>query len=224
MLPPLGCSLGGRAPTAVIPGAEVLPSSWSPLSAGPELYGGIANLYNSSSQIWERVWGEHMHTGFYTGDKDPSIMTKEDHFEAQHEMMLQLFRLWDSVDVKLSESAASGGTIRVLDAGCGVGGSSRFLYRALSDIAESNGHRELEIEVVGITLSQYQRDRATQLTAADDDIPSGSVTFQVANALDTKLPNEHFDCVWSLESGTVLVDLITRGFGRITVSLDRLAP
>lgn len=186
--------------------AEVLPSSWSPLSAGPELYGGIANLYNSSSQIWERVWGEHMHTGFYTGDKDPSIMTKEDHLDAQHEMMLQLFRLWDSVDLKLSESAASGGSIRVLDAGCGVGGSSRFLHRALSDIADSDGHRDLEIEVVGITLSQYQRNRATQLTAADDGIPSGSVTFQVANALDTKFPDEHFDCVWSLESGEHMPD------------------
>lgn len=185
---------------------EVLPSSWSPLSAGPELYGGIANLYNSSSQIWEKVWGEHMHTGFYTADKVPATMTKADHIEAQHEMMLQLFQLWDSLDLKITEAAASGTAIRVLDAGCGVGGSSRFIYRALSDIADADGHRDLKIEVVGITLSQYQRDRAAKLTADDGDIPSGSVTFQVANALDTNFPNEHFDCVWSLESGEHMPD------------------
>ena len=86
------------------------------------------------------------------------------------------------------------------------GGSSRFIYRALSDIADADGHRDLKIEVVGITLSQYQRDRAAKLTADDGDIPSGSVTFQVANALDTNFPNEHFDCVWSLESGEHMPD------------------
>ena len=58
-----------------------------------------------------------------TADKVPATMTKADHIEAQHEMMLQLFQLWDSLDLKITEAAASGTAIRVLDAGCGVYGN-----------------------------------------------------------------------------------------------------
>ena len=30
-----------------------------------ELSDGIGNFYDRSSAIWERVWGEHMHHGYY---------------------------------------------------------------------------------------------------------------------------------------------------------------
>ena len=32
------------------------------------LYEGISDFYNRSSGIWEQVWGEHMHSGFYGAD------------------------------------------------------------------------------------------------------------------------------------------------------------
>jgi hypothetical protein len=44
---------------------------------GQELRDGIASFYDESSAIWEDVWGEHMHHGFYpTG-------SERDHKKAQ---------------------------------------------------------------------------------------------------------------------------------------------
>lgn len=31
------------------------------------LYARIAQFYDATSGLWERVWGEHMHHGFYPG-------------------------------------------------------------------------------------------------------------------------------------------------------------
>jgi tocopherol O-methyltransferase len=68
------------------------------------------------------------------------------------------------------------------------------------------GSAAAEIEVVGITLSSYQQAKATELTAACDDIPAGAVTFRVANALATPFEDGNFDLVWSLESGEHMPD------------------
>ena len=89
---------------------------------------------------------------------------KEDHLEAQHRMMQELLNLWvhdsdldparvvrsgaeesesddasdDATDAVAAFAMRTGSpglpTLRVLDAGCGVGGSSRFLYRALKEV------------------------------------------------------------------------------------------
>jgi tocopherol O-methyltransferase len=37
-------------------------------SAPPGLNEGIAGLYDESSGLWENIWGEHMHHGFYILD------------------------------------------------------------------------------------------------------------------------------------------------------------
>lgn len=123
----------------------------------------------------------------------------DEHLDAQHEMMVQLFKLWNNMELVLTEANMTGKPVRVLDAGCGVGGSSRFLYHALQQVAEDSGLHDVLIEIVGITLSKYQCDRATKLT--EEDEVDEHVTFKVANALDTKFPDDYFDCVWSLESG-----------------------
>jgi tocopherol O-methyltransferase len=33
-----------------------------------ELNDGIANFYDESSELWESMWGEHMHHGYYPAD------------------------------------------------------------------------------------------------------------------------------------------------------------
>ena len=48
--------------------------------------------------------------------------------------------------------------LTILDMGCGVGGSSRFMLRTLT----AAGY---EVHVTGITLSSYQQGRATALSA-----------------------------------------------------------
>ncbi len=42
-----------------------------------ELKDGIAQFYDESSQIWEEIWGEHMHHGYYYTGKE------KDHQKAQ---------------------------------------------------------------------------------------------------------------------------------------------
>jgi tocopherol O-methyltransferase len=75
---------------------------------------------------------------------------------------------------------------KILDVGCGMGGSSLYLakkYRAT---------------VTGITLSQKQVDMATQLAK---EARIDNVSFKVEDALSLEsFSDNSFDIVWSLES------------------------
>lgn len=76
--------------------------------------------------------------------------------------------------------------IRVLDAGCGIGGSSIWMAR------------ERGAEVVGVTLVPSQVRRARRQAARQG--LEGSVQFRVADYTDTGLDEDSFDVVWALES------------------------
>ena len=79
--------------------------------------------------------------------------------------------------------------LRVLDVGCGIGGSSRVLAK------------DYGFEVTGVTISPGQVERATQLT------PAGiSAKFLVDDAMALSFPDESFDVVWSLEAGPHMPD------------------
>jgi len=82
---------------------------------------------------------------------------------------------------------------QVLDVGCGVGGSSRYIARALGPSSE----------VTGITLSPNQVARATEL-ANEQETPNAK--FQVMNALEMEFPDNSFDIVWACESGEHMPD------------------
>jgi tocopherol O-methyltransferase len=75
---------------------------------------------------------------------------------------------------------------RVLDAGCGVGGSARWL-------AEERG-----AIVVGITPVQSQLARARRL--ADDHALGDRVRFEARDYLATGFPPSSFDVAWAMES------------------------
>jgi MPBQ/MSBQ methyltransferase len=78
---------------------------------------------------------------------------------------------------------------RVLDVGCGIGGSSRIL-------AQDYG-----FSVTGITISPKQVKRAQELT------PTGlDVQFLVEDALAMSFPDGSFDVVWSIEAGPHMPD------------------
>jgi cyclopropane fatty-acyl-phospholipid synthase-like methyltransferase len=79
-----------------------------------------------------------------------------------------------------------GANDRVLDAGCGLGGSSFWL-------AESVG-----AQVVGITLAQSQVDQARRIAARRG--LADKVGFERANFTCTPFPSGSFDVVWALES------------------------
>src|SRR4030042_1573212 len=71
----------------------------------------------------------------------------------------------------------------VLDAGCGVGGSSIWLAENLA------------AEVTGISISNKQIDEARKLAKKNS-----LIKFFVMDVLRTKFPDSFFDVVWAIES------------------------
>lgn len=107
---------------------------------------GIAEFYDESSGLWENIWGEHMHHGFYDPDSSVSL---SDHRAAQIRMIEEALRF--------GGVAAEGGRrpAAAVDVGCGIGGSSRYLARKYG------------AKCRGITLSPVQAIRAEAIAAAE---------------------------------------------------------
>ncbi|KAK4368803.1 hypothetical protein RND71_012595 [Anisodus tanguticus] len=143
-----------------------------------ELKKGIAELYDESSGIWEDIWGDHMHHGYY---EPQSSVELSDHRAAQILMIEQALSF-----AFVSEDSAKKPT-SIVDVGCGIGGSSRYLAKKYGATAKC------------ITLSPVQAQRAQAL--ADVQGLGDKVSFQVADALNQPFPDGQFDLVWSMESG-----------------------
>ncbi|KAJ9553667.1 hypothetical protein OSB04_017712 [Centaurea solstitialis] len=154
-----------------------------------QLKKGIAEFYDESSGIWENIWGEHMHHGFYDTN---AVVELSDHRSAQIRMVEEALR-FASVSDDPEKKPRS-----IVDVGCGIGGSSRYLARKYG--AECNG----------ITLSPVQAERAQALAAAQG--LADKVSFQVADALNQPFPDGKFDLVWSMESGEHMPDKLKGPF------------
>jgi len=74
----------------------------------------------------------------------------------------------------------------VLDAGCGVGGSSLWLAK------------EIGCRVTGISLSERQINKANATAAAEG--LSGIANFERRDYTDTGYPDGSFDVIWGIES------------------------
>lgn len=144
------------------------------------LYQQIQQFYDASSGLWEQVWGEHMHHGYY----GPDGTEPKDRRQAQIDLIEELLQ-W--ADIQHAE--------HILDVGCGIGGSSLYLAEKFSAIA------------TGITLSPVQANRAKERARiAGRAVGQPSAQFHVANALQMPFPDQSFDLVWSLESGEHMPD------------------
>ncbi|MGF1499827.1 MAG: methyltransferase domain-containing protein [Elainellaceae cyanobacterium] len=99
----------------------------------------IQAFYDASSGLWEDIWGEHMHHGYYGADgKEP-----KDRYQAQVDLIEELLA-WGQVTQ----------ATQILDVGCGIGGSSLYLTRKFNAAA------------TGITLSPVQARRAVERSQA----------------------------------------------------------
>ncbi|MBW2523069.1 MAG: methyltransferase domain-containing protein [Deltaproteobacteria bacterium] len=140
------------------------------------LHGDIASFYDRTSGLWEQQWGEHMHHGFY----GPAGNERKNHQQAQVDLIEELLRF-----------AGVQGARRVLDVGCGIGGSAIHLARRFGASAR------------GITLSPVQASRAERRAA---ELGLDDVRFEVGDAMQLPYGHESFDLVWSLEVGEHIAD------------------
>ncbi|KAL9124760.1 MAG: hypothetical protein Q9217_005944 [Psora testacea] len=168
------------------------PRLWTTSSA---LKDRIRHHYELCSEYYYSLWGEHIHHGYFLEDKD----TKE----VAQRRLIQLL---------LERSQLPAGSM-VLDVGCGIGGTSRYLAK------------EHACKVVGLTISGRQVDMAKQLTAKEAGggkeevdtagfvkLGDGGVRYEELDAetmgdyFGITLNKESFDCVWISEAMSHLPD------------------
>ncbi|MEO0854417.1 MAG: methyltransferase domain-containing protein, partial [Cyanobacteria bacterium J06648_11] len=141
----------------------------------------IQTFYDASSGLWEQVWGEHMHHGYYEPGA-PRVSRRQ----AQIDLIDRLLH-WSYGDSLHPDAISS-----LLDVGCGIGGSSLYLAERLNARA------------TGITLSPVQADRAGD--RAREMGLGDRAEFRVADALAMPFDDDSFDFVWTLESGEHMPD------------------
>ena len=140
--------------------------------------GTVASAYDSWTQdkLLERLWGEHIHLGFYSPNK------RNIDFRKAKEQFVHELVSWSGLN-KLPRGS------RILDVGCGIGGSSRIL---------SNYYG---FNVTGVTISPAQVKRAIELTP--DEL---KCDFQLMDALNLRFEDGTFDGIWSVEAGAHMND------------------
>src|SRR5713226_6624935 len=125
----------------------------------------IRKHYDVVSPYYQSLWGEHIHHGYWISGKE----TKE---KAQ----IQLIE-------HLADVAGLGLGGKILDVGCGYGGSSIYLTKKYG------------VEATGITISPIQVEMARKAAAID----GVKVKFVLMDAEEMKF-EQTFDVVWSIES------------------------
>ena len=129
----------------------------------------ITQFWDKTSLAWRTIWGPHLHHGFY---EENAMLTPE----AAQEKLLE----------KILEGVTIHSGMKILDVGCGMGGSSLYLAKKFG------------AHVTGITLTKKQLAMATQ-QALEEGVKN--VTFEIEDALSlSKYADNTFDIVWSLES------------------------
>ncbi|MEO7599736.1 MAG: class I SAM-dependent methyltransferase [Opitutus sp.] len=133
----------------------------------------IRDHYDTISPYYQSLWGEHIHHGFWHGNESAA--------EAQENLIKELAKR-----ARIKEGD------RVLDVGCGLGGSSMFLAR------------EYGAMVRGITLSPKQvstaRDQARRRGLL------GRVNFEVQDAHQLAKDPAFYDVIWVVECSEHLFD------------------
>jgi tocopherol O-methyltransferase len=125
----------------------------------------IRDLYDRISPYYYSLWGEHFHHGYWIrGD------------ETKEQAQIQLIE-------HLAQVAGITSGRRILDVGCGFGGSSIYLAR------------NYNAEATGITISSVQLEMANRVASAQQV----NAKFLLMDAQSMHF-DRSFDVVWSVES------------------------
>jgi ubiquinone/menaquinone biosynthesis C-methylase UbiE len=132
----------------------------------------IVDYYAQSENAYKDSWDLNNSLAIHYGYWDDKVKNFPQSLLRMNEVMME------AANIKPSD--------KVLDAGCGIGGSSIFL-------AEKMG-----CSVTGISLSERQVNKAKELAIGKK--VEGKVDFRVMNYCATSFPDESFDVVWACES------------------------
>lgn len=133
---------------------------------------GIVDYYEQAEIDYRLVWHLGSQMAMHYGFWDKKIRTLRAALQNENKVLARL------ADIRPSD--------HVLDAGCGVGGSTLFL-------AEHIGCR-----VTGISITEQQIKTAKE--TANKRGLSKLATFKVADYTATGFPDASFDVVWAIES------------------------
>jgi len=136
------------------------------------MYSEVVNYYRSSAWLYKYFWYSKRSLGLHYGLWWNDTKTHD-------EALLNQFK-------KVVEIAKIGSEMKVLDAGCGVGGGAIYIVS------------QTGAQVVGITITPDQI-----ITAEDNAKKSGvknKALFELMDFTKTTFPNNHFDVVFAIES------------------------
>jgi cyclopropane fatty-acyl-phospholipid synthase-like methyltransferase len=132
----------------------------------------IVEYYKDTENAYKDSWDLHNSLAIHYGYWDEEVSSFPQSLLRMNEVMM--------------EAAAIKQSDNVLDAGCGVGGSSIFLASTIG------------CNVTGITLSERQVEQAT--ANAKQKGAMKLVDFKVMDYCATDFPEASFDVVWGCES------------------------
>jgi tocopherol O-methyltransferase len=135
-------------------------------------YQDIISYYDSTEHSYKDAWDLNNSLSLHYGYKDAQAQTFPQSLLRMNEVMMQC------ANITASD--------HVLDAGCGIGGSSIYLARRLG------------CRCTGLSLSKKQVDRARVL-AAEKKLDH-LVNFEAKSYMSSGYPDASFDVVWGLES------------------------
>jgi cyclopropane fatty-acyl-phospholipid synthase-like methyltransferase len=132
----------------------------------------ISRYYDLSEVHYRRIWNLDKSRSLHYGYWDESVKNFD-------EALLNINKV-------LADHAEIKGGEKVLDAGCGVGGSSIWLAK------------EKNCEVIGISLNERQVKKANAV--AGQYGLTEKVLFEQKDYINTMYPSRFFDVVWAIES------------------------
>lgn len=132
----------------------------------------IVEYYNTCETDYRTFWDLDRSMAMHAGFWDHRTTTLHEALARENEVLAEM------AEIKSHE--------RVLDAGCGIGGSSIFLAKHFG------------CQVTGITLSDHQVQVAT--ANAKKHGVEALVNFETMDFCRTRFPDATFDVVWGLES------------------------
>ncbi|HLG25080.1 MAG TPA: methyltransferase domain-containing protein [Candidatus Nanoarchaeia archaeon] len=132
----------------------------------------VAEYYEKCEADYRLVWDLDKSLAMHYGYWDKSTKTLRQALMNSNKFLAGLAKI-KNTDV-------------VLDAGCGVGGSSIFLAKTFG------------CSVIGITLSKKQVKTATE--NAKRNVVENRVKFEVADFTATNFKENNFDVIWAMES------------------------